>query len=133
MVPEHIQQRPEGQKGGNMGIAAFNRRETRFKVDTTGFVFKKLNDLFEENKPETVYSVYGLYINRKSKFGDSPFAASDGCFISLPNHMVDQVKDILKDSESIDQMNEGKAGLVIRPYVDDKGITHYSADFVETA
>lgn len=114
-----------------MGIAAFNRRETRFKVDTTGFVFKKLNELFDDNKPDTVYSVYGLYINRKSKFGDSPFAASDGYFISLPNHMVDQVKDILKDSESIDQMNEGKAGLVIRPYVDDKGVTHYSADFVE--
>ena len=114
-----------------MGIASHNMRETRFKVDTTGFEFKKLGELFNAGKPETVFSVYGLYINRKSKYGDSPFAASDGYFISLPSHMVDVVKSILEDDEAISQMNSGKAGLVIRPYLDSKGETHYSADFVE--
>lgn len=114
-----------------MGIAKHNKRETRFKVDTTDFEFKKLGELFNADRPETVFSVYGLYINRKSKFGPSPFAASDGYFISLPAHMVDVVESVLSDSEAIDQMNDGKAGLVIRPYLDAKGETHYSADFVE--
>ena len=46
---------------------------------------------------------------------------------------MDVVKEILKDDTAIEQMNEGKAGLVIRPYDDDAGVTHYSADFVEVA
>lgn len=116
-----------------MGIASHNRRETRFKVDTQGFEYKKLGELYDAKNPATVFSVYGLYINRKSKFGESPFAASDGYFISLPNHLVDEVKEILKDDTAIEQMNEGKAGLVIRPYDDYEGVTHYSADFVEVA
>lgn len=114
-----------------MGIASHNRRETRFKVDTTGFEFKKLPELFNKAKPDAVFSVYGLYINRKSKYGDSPFAASDGYFISLPSHLTDVVKEILADDVAVEQMNEGKAGLVIRPYDDENGVTHYSADFVE--
>lgn len=114
-----------------MGIAAHNRNTVKFKVDTNDFKFRKLAELFAENDPETVYPVYGLYINRKSKFGASPFAASEGYFISLPNHMLEQVQEILQDAEAIDQMNNSKAGLVIRPYLDDKDETHYSADFVE--
>lgn len=114
-----------------MSIAKHNRTVAQFKVDTDGFEFKKLNELFDEKKPETVFSVYGLYINRKGKYGASPFAASDGYFISLPQHLLDTVHEILADPESIAQMNDAKAGLVIRPYVDDKGVTHYTADFVD--
>ena len=114
-----------------MSIAKHNRRENRFKVDTTDFPYKKLGELFDPKKPDTVFSVYGLYINRKSKYGESPFAASDGYFISLPSHLTDVVKEILHDDTCIDQMNDGHAGLVIRPYDDDKGVTHYSADFVD--
>lgn len=114
-----------------MSIAKHNRRENRFKVDTEGFEFKKLGDLYDAKKPDTVFSVYGLYINRKGKYGDSPFAASDGYFISLPAHLVDVVKEILADDESIEQINRSEAGLVIRTYEDDKGVTHYTADFVD--
>jgi len=114
-----------------MSIAKHNRRENRFKVDTEGFEFRKLGDLFNAKRPDAVFHVYGLYINRKSKYGESPFAASDGYFISLPSHLVDVVKDILNDDEAIEQMNTGRAGLVIRTYEDDKGVTHYTADFVD--
>ena len=114
-----------------MGIAKHNRNTVKFKVDTEGFEFKKLGALYDEKHPETVFSVYGLYINRKSKYGESPFAASDGYFISLPQHLTDTVKEILADPEAIDQINSAKAGLKIRTYDDDKGITHYTADFVD--
>lgn len=114
-----------------MSISRHNRRENRFTVDTEGFDFKKLGDLYKPKNPDTVFSVYGLYINRKSKYGESAFAASDGYFISLPSHLVDVVKEILADDEAIAQMNSAKAGLVIRTYDDDKGVTHYSADFVD--
>lgn len=114
-----------------MAMAKHNRRENRFKVDTEGFEFKKLGDLYVPKNPDAVFSVYGLYINRKSKYGESPFAASDGYFISLPSHLTDVVKEILSDDACIEQMNTGKAGLTIRTYEDDKGVTHYTADFVD--
>lgn len=114
-----------------MSIAKHNRRENRFKIDTQGFDFKKLGELYNRKKPDMVFTVHGLYINRKSKYGDSPFAASDGYFISLPAHLTDVVKEILSDDDSVKQINDGKAGLVIRTYDDDQGVTHYSADFVD--
>ena len=126
-----IQQAQRRRKAAIMGIAKHNRRENRFTVDTEGFSFKKLSDLYNPKKPDAVFSVYGLYINRKGKYGDSPFAASDGYFISLPSHLVDVVKDILNDDEAVAQMNSAKAGLIIRTYDDNKGVTHYTADFVD--
>lgn len=114
-----------------MSIAKHNKQMAKFKVDTEGFEFKKLGDLYDAKEPETVFSVYGLYINRRGKYGPSSFAASDGFFISLPAHLLDTVTDILQDQESIDQINDMKAGLVIRTYEDDKGVTHYTADFVD--
>lgn len=114
-----------------MSIAKYNKRETRFTVDTSGFDFMKLGELYDKKDPGHVFPIYGLYINRKSKYGDSPFAASDGYFIGLPNHMCDQVKEILKDDQVIADINACKCGIVIRPYDDDNGVTHYSADFAD--
>lgn len=114
-----------------MSMAKHNRRVNRFKVDTEGFEYKKLGELFNKDKPETVFSVYGLYISRKGKYGESPFAASDGYYISLPQHLTDVVKEILADDDCVEAMNASKAGLVIRPYDDEKGVTHYSAEFVD--
>lgn len=114
-----------------MTIAKHNRRVNIFRIDTAGFEFKKLRELYDKKNPETVFPVYGLYINRKGKYGESPFAASEGYFISLPAHLVGLVKDILNDDECVKQINDCQAGLVIRTYDDDKGVTHYTADFVD--
>ena len=119
-----------------MSIAKHNRsRGNRFTVDTTGFEYKMLSDLYDAKKPNTVFSVYGAYIGRfyskrERREIECCFVASDGYFISLPAHLVDTVKEILTDDESCEQMNNSAAGLVIRPYEKD-GETFYSADFVD--
>lgn len=119
-----------------MGISKHNRnRGTVFAVDTTGFEYKPLSDLYDAKKPDQVYSVYGAYIGRfyskrERREVECCFVASDGFFISLPAHLVETVKEILADPESIDQMNASEAGLTIRPYEKD-GETFYTADFVE--
>lgn len=119
-----------------MSIAKHNRsRGNKFLVDTTGFEYKPLSDLFDAKKPDTVFNVYGAYIGRfyskrEKKEVECCFVASDGYFISLPAHLVETVKEILADDESCEQMNISAAGLVIRPYEKD-GETFYSADFVD--
>ena len=119
-----------------MSIAKHNRsRGNKFIIDTTGFEYKPLSELYNAKKPDTVFNVYGAYIGRfyskrEKREVECCFAASDGYFISLPAHLVDTVKEILTDDESCEQMNNSAAGLVIRPYEKD-GETFYSADFVD--
>lgn len=119
-----------------MGISKHNRSRGKvFVVDTTGFEYKALGELFDAKNPDRTFSVYGAYIGRfyskrEKREVECCFVASDGYFISLPAHLVETVKEILSDQESIEQMNASEAGLVIRPYEKD-GETFYSADFVE--
>ena len=118
-----------------MSISRHNKGGVTWNINTEGFQYhslKELNDQLAANKAE--YAVlYGLFINNKSKFGDSPVAIIEDSYINLPDHMVNTVKDILADPESIDQIKAGKAGLVVRSYTDEKyGRGEcFSADFID--
>lgn len=119
-----------------MGIAKYNKtRGGLFKVDTGGFEYENLSDLFDTKHPEKIFPVYGLYLGtfyskKERREVDCCFAASEGYFISLPAHLVDTVREIRADDEAVALINESKAGLIIRPY-DRDGETYYSADFVD--
>lgn len=68
-----------------------------------------------------------------SSYGRGAFAKSDGFNISLPSHMVDTVKDIRNDEESVEQINSSKVFLEIYTYTlpekyPDK--TFYSINFI---
>lgn len=80
------------------------------------FEYESLADLFNNNGKEMVYKVNALYINKKSKFGDSPIVATDNELVNLPKHMVDTVSDMMKDDELIEAVNKGKVGFTIYPY-----------------
>lgn len=112
-----------------MGIAKYNRVNNLFKVDTSGFKFMSLKELFTGDG--AILPVKGLYINPKGKYGESPFAAGDGYFISLPSHLLSVVRSIMDDDDVVKLINEGKCGLVIRTYQTDDGSDHYTADFVD--
>lgn len=115
-----------------MGIAKFNKVNNLFKHDTAGYKFFSLKDLFATSKESgATYMLRGLYINPKGKFGASPFAATDGFFISLPSHLLDTVRDIMGDAETVKLINDGKCALTIRPYEADDGSEHYSVDFID--
>lgn len=112
-----------------MGIAKFNRVNNLFKVDTSGYKFMSLAELYTHDS--VVLPLRGLYINPKGKFGASPFAAGDGYFISLPSHLLDVVRSIMDDQETVDLINGGKCGITIRKYQTDDGSDHFTADFVD--
>lgn len=112
-----------------MGIAKFNRVNNLFTVKTDGFNFMSLKELYTGEG--VTLPLKGLYINPKGKYGASPFAASDGYFISLPSHLLEVVRSIMDDVETVRLINEGKCGIVIRTYQADDGSDHYTADFVD--
>lgn len=81
-----------------------------------GAPFESLKDLYNGEKGENTYVVYGLYINKKSKFGDAPVAVSDYFSINLPSHLCDKVTEMLHDEGLIEAINAGKFGLEVYTY-----------------
>ena len=99
-----------------MSIAAKYNKGSLFKVNTEGYGYKGLEELYNENGADQEYEVRGIYINHKSQFGDAPVAISDGFFVNLPAHLLDDAKDMLKDQDAIDAMNAGTFGFKIETY-----------------
>lgn len=103
-----------------MSFASKYNRNRKFDVNTSGYGYKSLVDLFNESGEDKVYPVQAVYINTKSKFGDSPVVATDGCFVNFPKHMLESAQEILSDPEAIADINNGKVGFKIYTYHDTK-------------
>lgn len=101
----------------------------KFNVDTTGFLYKNLKDLYTDD-PDTVYTVRGIYINDKSKFGPAPLFALDNFYVNIPSHLLDVCQKMISDSEAVADINAGKMGFRIYTYEGNSGTTCYSVAFV---
>ena len=99
-----------------MSFAARHNKGSVFSCDTEGFEYKSLKDLYEENGSAEVYPIQGLYINRKSEYGNAPVAICLEYFVNLPQHMTDEVEMILKTIEDIEAIRAGKVGFTIDQY-----------------
>ena len=73
------------------------------------FDFEASED-FEFVKPKE------LFINNKSKFGDSAVAVTTSELVNLPNHMVQEVKEMMQDDEVMDLINNDKVMIKIYTY-----------------
>ena len=95
--------------------------------------FKSLKELYNGEKGENKYTVYGLYINKKGKYGDTPVAISEDFSINLPLHLCDTVTEMLQDKELIDAINDGKFGLEVYEYTpkEFKNKTCYSVRWID--
>lgn len=110
-----------------MGIANKYNRGSKFDVDTTGFEYVKLTQL---NKDES-YKLRGFYINTKGEYGASPVAILDDRFVNLPQHLLETVRDMLIDDDTIEAIRAGKFGFIPREYVDKKGKTRVSVEWCD--
>ncbi len=98
-----------------MAISSFNKGNV-FNFNTEGLQFAELEDLYnsDENK---VYPIKGFFINSKSKFGPRPVVVTPDFMADLPQHMLETVNQIIADPETVQQINDGKAGFRIRSYI----------------
>lgn len=100
--------------------------ERLFDVDTSGFEYVSLEFLYKESlnahegeiaaAENEVYPVLGLYINTKGNFDDAPVVATDDCYVNLPAHLCETVREILRDPRAIKAINDGKVGFAIYSY-----------------
>lgn len=114
-----------------MSFTKFNKT-TRFVYEMPEDApFVDLDDLYRQNGGIKKYVLRGLFINTKSQFGEHPIALIDNMFVDLPKHLTNVVKEILKDDESIDAINQCKAGFKIRTYKDNKNIERCTVEWID--
>lgn len=100
-----------------MSVAKFNADVAKFVFEPSkDFTFKSLEELYQENSKDAVYVVRGLYINTKGIYGENPVIVCDYCYVSLPKHLTQTVKEIRADKQLVDDINNGKVGFEIYEY-----------------
>ena len=99
-----------------MAISSYNKGSI-FNVNTEGMKFEKMEDLYNLNGAEKVYTLTAVFINTKSNFGPRPVGVTPEFMVDFPNHTLPEVQQILQDPDTIQQIKEGKAGFQIRAYM----------------
>lgn len=99
---------------------------TKFNKSVNKFTFKQgdnvtyvnLEDLLNRYGGD-IYPVKALYINKKSKFGDSPCVViNEDITVNLPKHLLDTVIDMINDEECVNAINNNEVKFKIYSYND---------------
>lgn len=99
-----------------MGLMSkFNNVNAFMSIDTTNYNYVSLKDLQKEFGKKA-YTIKGLFVNGKAKFGDEAVAIGDHILINLPHYVVDDVKEMLQDSVVIDAIKQGRVGIKVHEY-----------------
>lgn len=109
----------------------YNKTYAKFNFEPKeDFTFHSLKDMYNGKKGNNKYIVLGIYINRKSKFGDAPVIVSEECYINLPKHLLDTVKEMLEDEELVTAINNREFGVEVYEY-ETNGKICYSVNWVD--
>lgn len=88
----------------------------KFDIDTTGFDYKSLEEIYERDGEGQEYVVRGLYINTKGLYDPSPVVALDTEYVNLPSHLTSVCEQILDDPRSVQAIRDGHCGFRVRTY-----------------
>lgn len=91
--------------------------------------YKKLAYLINEYGSNHIHTIRGAFIST-SLYGDQATVVTDNELVNFPKHMLETVKQILEDGESISIINNGNAGFTVYEYTNSKGKQH-SVKFVD--
>ena len=96
----------------------YNKGGTVFEVDIKDFKFVSLEELYKRDNGKTIFGIDGLYINKKSSFGDHPVAivACEEMLVDLPAHLTEDVKLMLQDQEVVEAIKNNKVGFIVQEY-----------------
>lgn len=109
-------------------MAKFNKTQNLFTFHTpSDFRYRKLSEFQTGER----IKINALFINHKSKYGESPVAVSDHELINLPKHTLDSVSAIMHDTDAVNAINNGNVGIEIYEYVTNDGRTFKSFNWID--
>ena len=115
-----------------MNFTQFNQNtfeKIEWGIDTNGFVFKKIKDIYEE---KNVVQVFGFFFVKSENYGLQPVAILKDCLLNLPTHKRDIISEMLKNPDAVNAIKNGECGLKFRQYKSKYNKVCYDFDFVNT-
>lgn len=99
-----------------MSFASKFNKSVDFGIDTKGFTYVKLSDLYAQDSKQTI-KIDGLFIN-KGKIETQPvfISADRKQLINIPSHMTETAREILSDDDAVNDIKNGKVGFTIYEY-----------------
>lgn len=112
--------------------AKYNK--TNFGIDTKGFPYVKLSDVFNDKEnggKDVIHPINGIYVHT-TKMGESSVLvdAESKQLVNLPEHLNTACKAILADAEAVEAIKNGKVGFTVYEY-EARGRKCYSIRFVD--
>ena len=103
-----------------MGFKAPTRKGGKKTIEW-GFDFPtewaKLSEIWEKKPdPDAKYEVRALFISKDRGYGNSPVIVTKKHLVSLPQHLLDEVKEILDNEESIQAIKDGEVRFTVYTY-----------------
>lgn len=114
-----------------MSISKYNKTGSPFTAvpnNVSEFDNLSTREAYEKYHNTTV-QILGVFVSNNGYH--YPQAITPFEFVRLPIHLRDSVNEILKDTETINQINCGEAGVKFTTWNDSEGVIHYSAEFVD--
>ena len=115
-----------------MNFTQFNKNtfeKIEWGVDTNGFVFKKIKDIYED---KNVVQVFGFFFVKSENYGLQPVAILKDCLLNLPTHKRDIISEMLKNPDTVNAIKNGECSLTFRQYKSKYNKVCYDFDFVNT-
>lgn len=78
--------------------------------------YTNLHNLYNHFGKDKVYVVHALFVNTKSRFGDSPIIVTSDFMVNAPKHLLETVKQMMSDSELVKLINSRKVGFKVYSY-----------------
>lgn len=105
-------------------------KHVEFDVNFDFVQWTKPADLYKAD-PKAVYRVRYVGINTKGQFGPQPTVVVDNegtlMGLSLPQHYLDEVKEMLGDQEAVDAIKAGACGIKFYEYEYKRGASKGTA------
>ena len=116
-----------------MNFTQFNKNtfeKIEWGVDTNGFVFKKIRDIYGEET--NIVQVFGFFFVKSENYGLQPVAILKDCLLNLPTHKRDIISEMLKNPDAVKAIKNGECSLTFRQYKSKYNKICYDFDFIDT-
>lgn len=98
-----------------MGLNNFNGG-VKWSVDNSEFPYIKLKELVERQK----YPLFGFYVTHDNGFGEGAVLITADYNVNVPNRYVGVLRDMLKDPEVVQEINDGRGYFSYETFVSEK-------------
>lgn len=113
-----------------MNFTKYNKKSVEWNVKTDGFSFKKISELVSKGVEKV--QVFGFFFVKSESYGLQPIAILKDCLLNLPIHRLNDIKEILADSEAVEAVKNGECSLKFKHYHSKYNRECFDFDFCNT-